>query len=193
MTERTVTGSCEDLLDPRRRPASGSRGSARLLPKDPSTRHDQSAIGAEAAHARRGPATSCAGVGGQREHDPVGREGGGIRRSPARAVLIQARPPRAGAASATSHAPPPSTTVSDHTTFFIASAGSNPRAAGGAPSRRGGDGELEAELVGGAHRGVDRLVPRRLIPGAPARARRGGRPCRRRTAALRGRRRRAAR
>ena len=186
-------GLGERLLDPRRRPSVGVAGQRERCGR--TTRRsgsDQSVDRRRRAH--------VVGTAGRRARSRAGnasttqsaenRVASGA--APARAVLIEPGDATAAAAARSRTGRRRRRTCSDQTTFFIASAGSHPRAAGGAPARRGRDGEFQAELVGRAHRRVDRLRPTRRCPAAPARARRAARPCRRRTAARRARRRRGA-
>ncbi len=106
-----------------------------------------------------GVAASCAESCGKREHDPVGREPRRHPPSPSEGSPDTGPAPPAAAAARSRHAPPPSTTTSDHTTFFIASTGRTHGPPAALHPDEVATASSRSELVGGAHRGVDRLVP----------------------------------
>ena len=63
-TDRTVTGSANSCSIHAVDQPSGSRGSASVRPNDPSVRHDQSSIGAEARHGVGRQSVECDGSAG---------------------------------------------------------------------------------------------------------------------------------
>ena len=103
-------------------------------------------------------------VDGEREHAPVrGPADAAGRGTPARAVLVEAR--HRGQRRQRDLDPPAAADDvlrPDHLLHRVS--GLDPRPAGGAPPRRGRDGEFHAELRRRAHRRVHGLVPR-LGPG----------------------------